>query len=160
MNFTLGLLDVGDMMQDAVTEHQVEGVIGERQVEDALPQFPTGEGPAASARPGLSERTPRSGRPRTTRPIAYQAFRLRSLTQSDLEHPFAGYIQGIDACRWVALVLVSNAHSGRSKIPPSLAADGSGCNPGAASCRTPVLPRRARAMMRPDTSQEDTSRRR
>ena len=36
MNFTLGLLDVGDMMQDAVTEHQVEGVIGERQVEDAL----------------------------------------------------------------------------------------------------------------------------
>ena len=31
----LGLLDLGHVMQDAMAEYHVEGIVGERQVEDA-----------------------------------------------------------------------------------------------------------------------------
>ena len=39
MDLALGDLDLGHVMQDAVAEHHVEGVVGEGQVQDAaLPQ--------------------------------------------------------------------------------------------------------------------------
>jgi hypothetical protein len=42
----LGLPDLGHMVQDAVAEHHVEGVVPERQVQNAaLPQIVEGEIP-------------------------------------------------------------------------------------------------------------------
>ena len=110
MDLALGLLDVGHVMQDAMAEHHVKGAISERQAENAaLPQLLVGKFPQHQPGPdslngfgGQVDAGPGG-------PLAYQALRIRPLTQSDLEHPLAGHVQGIEASRQVGFVLVTEA---------------------------------------------------
>src|ERR1700730_4377562 len=97
-------------MQDAMAEYKVKGVVGERQLKNAaLPQLLVGEFP--ERQPGPDSLNGLSGKvhPRPEGSRTHQALRLRPLAQTDLEHPPAGHVQGIDACRQVALVLVAEA---------------------------------------------------
>ena len=110
MDLALGLLDVGHMMQDAMAEHHVKGVIGERQAENtALPQLLVGK--LSQRQPGPDSLNGLGGQvdPGPVGPLAYQTLRVGSLPQSDLEHLLAGHVQGVDAGQQVALVLVAEA---------------------------------------------------
>ncbi len=78
MDLALGLLDIGHMMQDAMAEYQVKGVIREGQVENAaLPKLLMGQFPQHQAGPDSLNRLGSQVDPRPDRPPAVPMLRIR-----------------------------------------------------------------------------------
>src|SRR6516162_7327329 len=110
VNLLLSLLDIGHMMQHSMAEHYVEGVVGERQAEDAsLQQVVVGQ--VSQREPGSYPVHGFGGQvdPGPGSPLPYQAFRIGPFSQTYLEHSPSTHLQGIEATREVPLVLIAKA---------------------------------------------------